>query len=135
MWSCGELGEKFRVYGKSKRVTPKSRKTCASGGVRRKANGDKGLQTYARRRAGGLAIHCTSKVLPSKSGMAFVVIYHWRPSMKARCPLLSTVTSVPAVEVSDGLAGDPNHFSTALTEERGNAVIGVVHSETGPEGS
>ena len=116
----------------SKRATPPSRKTpqvVASAGKLMAAKDSKRTHSV---REGGLAIHCTSKALPSKSGMAFVMIHHLTAEHESALPpIVDGDQHCPAVEASDGLAGEPNHFSIALPEERGNAVIGVVHSGTG----
>ena len=60
--------------------------------------------------AGGLAAFTALlKALPSKSGMAFVLIQHLEPNHEsALTTLLSKATSMPVVEVSDGLAVEPN---------------------------
>ena len=61
--------------------------------------------------AGGLAAFTALlKALPSKSGMAFVLIQHLEPNHEsALTTLLSKATSMPVVEVSDGLAVEPNY--------------------------
>ena len=61
--------------------------------------------------AGGLAAFTALlKALPSKSGMAFVLIQHLEPKHEsALTTLLSKATSMPVVEVSDGIAVEPNH--------------------------
>ena len=61
--------------------------------------------------AGGLgAFTALLKALPSKSGMAFVLIQHLEPKHEsALSNLLSKATSMPVLEVSDGLAVLPNH--------------------------
>ena len=60
--------------------------------------------------AGGLAAFTALlKALPSKSGMAFVLIQHLEPKHEsALTTLLSKATSMPVVEVSDGIAVEPN---------------------------
>ena len=61
--------------------------------------------------AGGLAAFTALlKALPSKSGMAFVLIQHLDPQHEsALTTLLSRATSMPLVEVSDGMAVEPDH--------------------------
>jgi two-component system, chemotaxis family, CheB/CheR fusion protein len=61
--------------------------------------------------AGGLAAYTALlKALPSKSGMAFVLIQHLEPQHEsALATLLSRATTMPLVEVSDGMAVEPNH--------------------------
>src|SRR5579871_1915665 len=60
--------------------------------------------------AGGLAAFTELlKALPSKSGMAFVLIQHLEPKHEsALTALLSKATSMAAVEVSDGITVEPN---------------------------
>ncbi len=60
--------------------------------------------------AGGLeALTEFLKALPARTGMAFVVIQHLAPERdSALTQLLSKATSMPVVEVSDGLAMHPN---------------------------
>ena len=60
--------------------------------------------------AGGLAAFTELlKALPAKSGMAFVLIQHLEPKHEsALTALLSKTTSMPVVEVSDGMAVEPN---------------------------
>src|ERR1022692_3983926 len=61
--------------------------------------------------AGGLAAFTALlKALPSASGMAFVLIQHLEPKhASALTTLLSKATSIPVVEVSDGMAAEPDH--------------------------
>jgi two-component system, chemotaxis family, CheB/CheR fusion protein len=61
--------------------------------------------------AGGLAAFTALlKALPSKSGMAFVLIQHLEPTHESTLTkLLSRTTGMPVVEVSDGIAVEPNH--------------------------
>ena len=61
--------------------------------------------------AGGLAAFTALlKALPEKSGMAFVLIQHLEPKHEsALTTLLSKTTSMIVVEVSNGLAVEPNH--------------------------
>ncbi len=61
--------------------------------------------------AGGLAAFTALlKALPSKSGMAFVLIQHLEPKHEsALTTLLSKATRMPVVEVSDGIAVEPSH--------------------------
>src|SRR5580658_3643649 len=61
--------------------------------------------------AGGLAAFTALlKALPSKSGMAFVLIQHLEPKHEsALTTLLSRTTGMPVAEVTDGLAVEPNH--------------------------
>ncbi len=60
--------------------------------------------------AGGLAAFTELlKALPANSGMAFVVIQHLEPKHEsALTALLSKATSMTVVEVSDGMAVEPN---------------------------
>ncbi len=62
--------------------------------------------------AGGLvAFTQLLKALPSKSGMAFVLIQHLEPGHEsALTALLSKATRMRVVEVSDSLAIEPNHI-------------------------
>lgn len=121
--------------------------------------------------AGGLAAFTELlKALPPKSGMAFVLIQHLEPTHEsALTGLLSKATAMPVVEVSDGIAVEPNcvyvippnkdmtirkgtlrltprsdvsglqhqidDFSISLSEEQGDAAIGVVLSGTGSDGT
>lgn len=61
--------------------------------------------------AGGLAAFTALlRALPSKSGMAFVLIQHLEPSHEsALTTLLSKARRMPVVEVSDGIPVEPNH--------------------------
>ena len=61
--------------------------------------------------AGGLeAFTELLKALPARSGMAFVLIQHLEPKHEsALTALLSKTTSMPVVEVSDGLGVQPDH--------------------------
>jgi len=61
--------------------------------------------------AGGLAaFSALLKALPPKSGMAFVLIQHLEPGHEsALASLLARVTAMKVVEVSDGIAVEPNH--------------------------
>ena len=61
--------------------------------------------------AGGLAAFTELlTALPSETGMAFVLIQHLEPKHEsALTALLSKATSMPVVEVSNGLAVEPNH--------------------------
>src|SRR4029077_668624 len=60
--------------------------------------------------AGGLAAFTELlKALPSKTGMAFVLIQHLEPKHEsALTSLLSKATSMPVVEVSEGMDVAPN---------------------------
>jgi two-component system CheB/CheR fusion protein len=62
--------------------------------------------------AGGLAAFTALlKALPNKSGMAFVLIQHLEPTHEsALTGLLSKVTAIPVVEVTNGMGLDPNHI-------------------------
>jgi two-component system CheB/CheR fusion protein len=62
--------------------------------------------------AGGLAAFTALlKALPSKSGMAFVLIQHLEPTHEsALTSLLSKVTAMPVVEVTNGIGLEPNHI-------------------------
>src|ERR1019366_1291326 len=61
--------------------------------------------------AGGLAAFTALlKALPEKSGMAFVLIQHLEPKHESALTiLLSRTTGMPVVEVTDGMAVEPNH--------------------------
>ncbi|MGA2713603.1 MAG: chemotaxis protein CheB [Bryobacteraceae bacterium] len=61
--------------------------------------------------AGGLAAFTALlQALPTRSGMAFVLIQHLEPKHEsALTTLLSKATSMPVVEVSNGIAVEPNH--------------------------
>ena len=61
--------------------------------------------------AGGLeALTAFLKALPARTGMAFVVIQHLAPQHEsALTQLLSKATSMPVLEVSDGMALQRNH--------------------------
>src|ERR1022692_1623396 len=60
--------------------------------------------------AGGLAAFTALlEALPSKSGMAFVLIQHLEPKHEsALTALLSKATGMRVVEVSNGIAVEPN---------------------------
>ena len=77
---------------------------------------------HAGVRAGGLAIHCTSEALPSTSGMAFVMIHHLIAEHESALPPIVDGDQHPRCRGVGRLAGEPNQFSIALPEERGNAV-------------
>src|SRR5579863_5517300 len=61
--------------------------------------------------AGGLeALSQFLKALPARTGMAIVVIQHLAPEHEsALTQLLSKATTMPVLEVSDGLAMQRNH--------------------------
>ncbi len=61
--------------------------------------------------AGGLAAFTELlKALPAESGMAFVLIQHLEPRHESALTLLlSKATSMPVIEVSNGIAVEPNH--------------------------
>ncbi len=61
--------------------------------------------------AGGLAAFTALlRALPAESGMAFVLIQHLEPKHEsALTTLLSKATSMPVLEVTDGIAAEPNH--------------------------
>src|ERR1019366_4685215 len=61
--------------------------------------------------AGGLAAFTELlKALPAESGMAFVLIQHLEPRHESALTLLlSKATSMPVVEVSNGMAVEANH--------------------------
>jgi two-component system, chemotaxis family, CheB/CheR fusion protein len=61
--------------------------------------------------AGGLeALSGFLKALPARTGMAVVVIQHLAPEHEsALTQLLSRATTMPVLEVSDGMAMQPNH--------------------------
>ncbi len=61
--------------------------------------------------AGGLAAFTALlKALPSNSGLAFVLIQHLEPKHESGLTtLLSRATSIPVVQVSDGMAVEPDH--------------------------
>jgi two-component system CheB/CheR fusion protein len=61
--------------------------------------------------AGGLAAFTELlKALPAQSGMAFVLIQHLEPKHdSALTSLLQKATSIPAVQVTEGMAVEPNH--------------------------
>src|ERR1700688_515361 len=61
--------------------------------------------------AGGLAAFTgLLKALPEKSGMAFVLIQHLEPKHESALTiLLSRTTGMLVVEVTDGMAVEPNH--------------------------
>ena len=104
-----------------KKTALKTRKTRAkSRGVRRRASA--GEEIHSLRpglsfpvvaigaSAGGLAAFTELlKALPPKSGMAFVLIQHLEPKHEsALTALLSKATSMPVVEVSEGMAVKPD---------------------------
>ena len=104
-----------------KKTALKIRKTRAKrGSVRRRAGA--GEETHSLRpglsfpvvaigaSAGGLAAFTELlKALPPKSGMAFVLIQHLEPKHEsALTALLSKATSMPVVEVCEGMAVKPN---------------------------
>jgi two-component system, chemotaxis family, CheB/CheR fusion protein len=61
--------------------------------------------------AGGLeALSAFLKALPARTGMAVVVIQHLAPKHEsALTQILSKATTMPVLEVSDGMAVQPNH--------------------------
>jgi len=105
-----------------KKAVPKSRKVRAkSSSVSRRASASDetprvrpGLSfpvVAIGASAGGLAAFTALlKALPSKSGMAFVLIQHLEPQHEsALASLLSKATAMPVVEVSNGMAVERNH--------------------------
>jgi len=102
------------------KVAPKPRKTRAGGSRRKVTSRDEapsprpGLSfpvVAVGASAGGLAAFTALlEALPAKSGMAFVLIQHLEPKHEsALATLLSKAASMPVVEVSDGIAVEPNH--------------------------
>ena len=80
--------------------------------------------------AGGLAAFTALlKALPAQSGMAFVLIQHLEPKHEsALTALLSKATKMPVVEVSDGLAVEPDHVyvippNKGMTIREGNLLL------------
>ena len=82
--------------------------------------------------AGGLAAFTELlKALPPKSGMAFVLIQHLEPKHEsALTALLSKATSMPVVEVSDGMAVEPDRVyvippNKNMTIRKGSPAAGA----------
>jgi two-component system CheB/CheR fusion protein len=75
--------------------------------------------------AGGLeAFTALLKALPANTGMAFVLIQHLAPShVSMLTELLARATVMPVVEITDGLAVQPNHVYVIPP----NANIGILH--------
>ena len=69
---------------------------------------------------GGLgSFSAPPKALPSKSGMAFVLIQHQEPRHEsALATLLSRATPMPVVEVSDGMAVKPDQVSAVIPQDK-----------------
>jgi two-component system CheB/CheR fusion protein len=81
--------------------------------------------------AGGLSAYTALlKALPSKPGMAFVLIQHLEPKHEsALTNLLSKATSMPVVEVSDGTGVEPDHVyvippNKNMTIRAGSLLLG-----------
>ena len=85
--------------------------------------------------AGGLAAYAALlKALPSKSGMAFVLIQHLEPQHEsALATLLSRATSMPLVEVSDGMAVEPNHVYVIAPNKSMTIRAGILRLGPRPE--
>ena len=61
--------------------------------------------------AGGLeAFSQLLRALPIDTGMAFVLVQHLDPTHESRLPdVLSRITAMPVITVTDGLRAEPNH--------------------------
>ena len=88
--------------------------------------------------AGGLAAFTALlKALPVRSGMAFVLIQHLEPKHEsALTTLLSKATKMPVVEVSDGIAVEPDHVyvippNKGMTIRDGSAPPRAAHGGIG----
>ena len=83
--------------------------------------------------AGGLeALSAFLKALSARAGMAIVVIQHLAPEHEsALTQLLSKATPMPVLEVSDGMAMQPNHVyvippNKSMTRGGWNAEAGAA---------
>ena len=141
----GNFPERFRFYGKNKsgaKIPQDSRKEwqrppeCNKRRVNSEASAQdspspsspSALRPEVWRRSPTLL-----KALPPKSGMAFVLIQHLEPTHEsALTSLLSKATSMPVVEVSDGIAVEPNHVYVIPPNKehdhpQGNPAAGASH--------
>ena len=75
--------------------------------------------------AGGLeAITALLKELPANTGMAFVFVQHLAPTRESMLTeLLSRETSMPVLEIKDGMDIQPNHFYVIPP----NTYLGMLH--------
>ncbi len=78
--------------------------------------------------AGGLAAFTSLlKALPAKSGMAFVLIQHLEPNHdSALTLLLSKATRIPVLEVSDGMAVEPDRVYVIPPNKKMTVKAGVL---------
>lgn len=90
--------------------------------------------------AGGLAAFTELlKALPAKSGMAFVLLQHLEPKHEsALTTLLSKATSMPVVEVSDGMAVEQNRIyvippNKDMTIREGTLQLAPRSTVSGPQ--
>ncbi len=68
------------------------------------------------------------KGLPSKSGMAFVLIPHPEPDRhNALTTLLSVATMIPVLDVSDGMPVEPDHIYVIPPNNEMTILEGVFH--------
>lgn len=86
--------------------------------------------------AGGLAAFTLLlKALPAKSGMAFVLIQHLEPKHEsALAGLLSKASRMPVVEVSNGIAVQPDHVYVIPPNKGMKIHKGALHLEPRPSG-
>lgn len=75
--------------------------------------------------AGGLeAVTALLKELPTNTGMAYVLVQHLAPKHESMLTeLLSRTTSMPVVEIKDGMVLEPDHFYVIPP----NANLGLLH--------
>ena len=124
----------------------KPRKTRASGSRRKVTSIDKAPASGSGlpfpivaigASAGGLAAFTALlQALPSKSGMAFVLIQHLEPKHEsALTTLLSKATCMPVVEVSDGMVVEPNHVYVIPPNKEMTIRDGALRLASRPEGA
>ncbi len=79
------------------------------------------------------------KALPSKSGMAFVLVQHFeRDHESSPWSLLSKATSMPVVQVSNGMPVEPNHVYVSPPNKSVTILGGVLRltpqsDDSGPQ--
>lgn len=81
--------------------------------------------------SGGLAVFTSLlKALPANSGMAFVLIQQLEPKHEsALAGLLSKATRMPVVEVSDGIAVQPDYVYVLPPNKGAKIIKGALHLE------
>jgi two-component system CheB/CheR fusion protein len=86
--------------------------------------------------AGGLeAFEQLLQALPHDTGMAFVLVQHLAPKHESiLSELLSKSTRMPVIEVSEGMAVEPNHVYVIPPNAHMSIMEGVLHlSPLGPD--